>query len=109
VQYIGVLRRRQAGWISISSLPDTKHVSFSIIHQPWERQLPLLTSGAPSTALSGTRARALEQRHQTMRTTLAWSEALLSAEDQRLFRRLAVFVGGFTLEAAQAVCAVPDG
>jgi predicted ATPase/transcriptional regulator with XRE-family HTH domain len=71
-----------------------------------ERQLPLLTSGAPSTALSG--APALEQRHQTMRNTLSWSEALLCRDDQRLFRRLAVFVGGFTLEAAEAVCALPD-
>jgi non-specific serine/threonine protein kinase len=72
-----------------------------------ERQLPLLTSGAPSTALSG--APALEQRHQTMRNTLAWSEALLAPADQRLFRRLAVFAGGFTLEAAEAICATPEG
>ncbi len=68
-----------------------------------ERQLPLLTSGAPSGA------RPLERRHQTMRNTLAWSEALLSPEEQQLFRRLAIFAGGFTLEAAEAVCAVPDG
>jgi tetratricopeptide (TPR) repeat protein len=68
-----------------------------------ERQLPLLTSRATSGA------RDLDQRHQTMRTTLAWSEALLFPEEQRLFRRLAVFVGSFTLEAAEAVCAVPDG
>jgi predicted ATPase/class 3 adenylate cyclase len=64
-----------------------------------ERQLPLLTGGA----------RDLEARQQTMRNTLAWSEGLLPPEEQRLFRRLAVFVGGFTLEAAEAVCAVPEG
>jgi non-specific serine/threonine protein kinase len=68
-----------------------------------ERQLPLLTSNATSGA------RALDQRHQTMRNTLAWSEALLSPEEQRLFRRLAIFSGGCTLEAAEAVCAVPNG
>jgi non-specific serine/threonine protein kinase len=44
-----------------------------------------------------------------MRNTLAWSEALLSPQEQRLFGRLAVFAGGFTLEAAEAVCAAPDG
>jgi predicted ATPase/transcriptional regulator with XRE-family HTH domain len=54
-------------------------------------------------------ARDLSERQQTMRSTLAWSENLLSAEERVLFRRLAVFVGGCTLEAAQAVCATPEG
>jgi predicted ATPase/DNA-binding XRE family transcriptional regulator len=42
-------------------------------------------------------------RLQTMRQAIAWSYDLLSLEEQRLFRHLSVFVGGFTLEAAQAV------
>ena len=41
-----------------------------------------------------------------MRATLDWSHGLLSAAEQLLFRRLAVFSGGFTLEAVEAVC--PD-
>jgi predicted ATPase/DNA-binding CsgD family transcriptional regulator len=43
-------------------------------------------------------------RQQTLRNTLAWSYDLLSAQDQRLFRWLSVFVGGCTLEAAEEVC-----
>jgi predicted ATPase/DNA-binding CsgD family transcriptional regulator len=43
-------------------------------------------------------------RHQSLRVTMAWSYALLSTEEQAVFRRLGVFVGGCTLEAATAVC-----
>jgi predicted ATPase/DNA-binding CsgD family transcriptional regulator len=43
-------------------------------------------------------------RQQTLRNTLDWSYDLLNAEEQRLFRRLSVFVGGCLLQAAEAVC-----
>jgi predicted ATPase/transcriptional regulator with XRE-family HTH domain len=43
-------------------------------------------------------------RHQTVRNTIAWSDALLSPDERLLFARLAVFRGGWTLESAQAVC-----
>ena len=46
--------------------------------------------------------RDLTQRQQTMRNTIKWSYDLLSPEEQKLFRRLAVFVGGCTVEAAEA-------
>lgn len=53
--------------------------------------------------------RDLPQRQQTMRATIDWSYNLLSPEEQRLFRRIAVFQGGCTLEAAEAACASEDG
>jgi predicted ATPase len=54
--------------------------------------------------LSGTNPLALP-RHQTLRATLDWSYALLAEPEQVLLRRLAVFSGGWTLTAAEAVCA----
>ncbi|WP_216329264.1 ATP-binding protein [Deinococcus aestuarii] len=53
-------------------------------------------------------ARDLPDRHQTLRATIDWSYSLLAPEEQRLFARLGVFVGGWSLEAAEAVCNV-DG
>jgi predicted ATPase len=57
-------------------------------------RLDLLTGGAAD----------LPERQQTLRYTLEWSHALLSAAEQRAFRRLSVFAGGCTLEAVEAVC-----
>ena len=56
--------------------------------------LKLLTGGA----------RDLPTRHQTLRNTLKWSYSLLNEEEKTLYARLSVFVGGFTLEAAEAIC-----
>jgi predicted ATPase/DNA-binding winged helix-turn-helix (wHTH) protein len=48
-------------------------------------------------------ARVVLRRHQTLRATLEWSHMLLTFDEQTVFRRLGVFAGGFTLEAAQHV------
>lgn len=49
-------------------------------------------------------ARDLPAHQQTLQATMEWSYELLAPEEQKLFRRLAAFVGGCTLEAAAAVC-----
>ncbi len=58
-----------------------------------KHRLPLLTSGTQDAPT----------RQQTLRNTIAWSYDLLSAQEQRLFRWLSVFVGGCTLEAVEAL------
>jgi predicted ATPase/DNA-binding CsgD family transcriptional regulator len=50
----------------------------------------------------------LPERQQTLRSTLQWSYDLLTAEEQRLFRRLSVFVGGFTVEGAETIARLGD-
>jgi predicted ATPase/class 3 adenylate cyclase len=52
--------------------------------------------------LRGTRD--ADERHATLRATIAWSYDLLEPDEQRLFRRLSVFRGACTLESAEAVC-----
>jgi predicted ATPase/DNA-binding CsgD family transcriptional regulator len=50
--------------------------------------------------------RGVAARQQTLAASIGWSYDLLSADERQVFRKLAVFVGGFTLEAATAVCDV---
>ena len=50
-------------------------------------------------------ARTAPRRHQTLRATLDWSHDLLDEDERMVFRRLAVFAGGFTLTAAERVTA----
>jgi predicted ATPase/DNA-binding CsgD family transcriptional regulator len=64
-----------------------------------QRQLPLLVGGPHD----------VPPRLKTMRDAIRWSHDLLSEEEQRLFRQLSIFAGGFTLEAAEWVAASPQG
>ncbi|MBA2557219.1 MAG: helix-turn-helix domain-containing protein, partial [Chloroflexi bacterium] len=61
-----------------------------------DARLPLLTGGA----------RDAPERQRTLRDTIVWSHHLLSPQPRILFHRLGVFVGGWTLEAAEAVAAI---
>ncbi|MGA8222421.1 MAG: protein kinase [Candidatus Acidiferrales bacterium] len=71
-----------------------KVLSPSAMRTRLESRLQLLTGGA----------RDLPQRQQTLRAAIDWSYDLLSPAEQKLFRRLSVFVGGCTLEGVEAVC-----
>ena len=72
----------------------TKMLSPRAILERLESRLQLLTGGALD----------LPERQQTLRNTIDWSHALLNDAERMLFRRLSVFSGGCTLEAAEAVC-----
>jgi non-specific serine/threonine protein kinase len=74
--------------------PRVRHLSLPALRDRLDRRLLLLTGGS----------RDQPNRLQTMRNAIAWSYDALTPEEQLLFGRLSVFVGGFTLEAAEAVC-----
>jgi predicted ATPase/DNA-binding winged helix-turn-helix (wHTH) protein len=72
----------------------TKMLSPSAILDRLQSRLQLLTGGALD----------LPERQHTLRNTIDWSHGLLNEAERKLFRRLSVFAGGCTLEAAEAVC-----
>jgi predicted ATPase len=72
----------------------TKVLSRAAMLDRLERRLPLLTGGA----------RTAPERQRTLEATIAWSYELLTPAERRIFARLSVFRGGFSLEAAETVC-----
>ena len=75
-----------AVWVKVLPLPA--------LLERLSNRLDLLTGGR----------RDAPERQRTLRDTIAWSEHLLEPDQQRLFRRLAVFAGGCAPEAAEAIC-----
>jgi predicted ATPase/DNA-binding winged helix-turn-helix (wHTH) protein len=72
----------------------TKVLSPTTMLDRLQSRLQLLTGGALD----------VPERQQTLRKTIDWSHDLLNEAERKLFRRLSVFLGGCTLEAAEAVC-----
>jgi predicted ATPase len=71
-----------------------KALSLPVLLERLDQRLPLLAAGS----------RSAPERQRTLRATIAWSHDLLMPTEQALFARLAVFVGGCELEAAEEIC-----
>jgi predicted ATPase/DNA-binding CsgD family transcriptional regulator len=69
-----------------------------VIADRLDHRFHLLTSANRTTA----------PRQQTLAATIAWSHDLLTDDERRLFRRLSVFAGGWTVDAAETICAPDD-
>lgn len=76
----------------------TKALTLDQISDRLEDRFRLLTGGSRNAL----------PRHQTLRATIDWSYDLLDPQDQSLLRRVAVFIGGWTLESAEQVCQGED-
>jgi predicted ATPase/DNA-binding CsgD family transcriptional regulator len=76
----------------------TKVLSVEQISERLDDCFGLLTAGG----------RTAMPRQRTLHATMDWSHELLSLEERALFRRLSIFAGGFSLEAAESVCAGED-
>jgi predicted ATPase len=74
--------------------PRIKVLSLQQLTQRLDERFKLLSSGSRTT----------EPRHQTLQALIGWSYDLLSEAEQGLLRRSAIFRGGWTLEAAEAIC-----
>ncbi len=90
----GIIQRLDALPLALElAAPRLRALSPAALFARLDRALPLLSQGA----------RDLPERQRALRATIAWSDELLPPAERELYRRLAVFHGGWTLEAAEAV------
>ena len=76
-----------------------RHLPLATLQEQLDYRLDVLVGGP----------RDLPARHQAMRDTVAWSYDLLQPGEQRLFRQLSVFAGGWTLTTAESTCTADGG
>ena len=94
---VDIVRRLDGIALAIElAVPKIKVFSVQQLRQRLDERFRILTGGSPT----------LLPRQQTLHATIGWSYDLLSEPEKTLLRRLGIFNGGFTLEAAEAVC--PD-
>ncbi|WP_309570535.1 AAA family ATPase, partial [Deinococcus sp.] len=94
----GIIHRLDALPLALElAAPRLRALSPAALLARLDRALPLLSQGAHD----------LPQRQRALRATIAWSDELLPPAERDLYRRLAVFHGGWTLEAAEAVMDAP--
>jgi predicted ATPase/DNA-binding SARP family transcriptional activator len=95
----GIIRRLDGLPLALElAAPRLRALSPAALLARLDRALPLLSQGA----------RDLPERQRALRATIAWSDGLLPPAERDLYRRLAVFHGGWTLEAAEAIMDTPD-
>jgi non-specific serine/threonine protein kinase len=91
----------------LDGIPLAIELAAACVRTLTPRQIAARLDDALHVLTRGTKS--VPPRHQTMRAALDWSYNLLVEQERALFRWLSVFAGGFTLEAAETVCADAGG
>jgi predicted ATPase/DNA-binding SARP family transcriptional activator len=92
---------------ALDGLPLKLEFAASMLESLQPNQLAANLEGRFSD-LAGMENAALSERHRSLEAVIDWSYNLLTPEQRKSMRALAVFCGGWTLEAAEAVCATPN-